>query len=265
MPYATNPQDGVRTYYEEWEGAGEAVILLSGYTEPLQYSQRTGLAQALRGRHRLIFADHRGQGRSDKPHEAEAYALPTRVLDVLAVLDASGVDRAHFVGYSWGARLGYAVGEHRPERLHSLVLCGNQPYEWDRDSAIYQAVAAAVAAGMERGIDAFVEVWESSAGERFPEPLRGWMLESDPAALDAAWRSTLTEGPVSRDLSRWRTPCLIYVGAEDEMRDDARRAAAEIPGARFLSLPGHTHYSAPEEVDTLLPHVLELFDLAGRG
>jgi pimeloyl-ACP methyl ester carboxylesterase len=255
----------VRTYYEEWEGADEAVIVLSGYTEPLQYSQRTGLARALRGRHRLIFADHRGQGRSDKPHEAEAYALSTRVLDVLAVLDESGVDRAHFVGYSWGARLGYAVGELRPDRLHSLVLCGNQPYEWDRGSVIYRVVAAAVAAGRERGIGALVESWEASIGERLPEPLRGWMLENDPAALDAAWRSMLTEGPVSQDLSRWRTPCLICVGAEDEMRDDARRAAAEIPGARFVSLPRHTHYSAPEEVDTLLPHVLELFDLAERG
>lgn len=110
-----------------------------------------------------------------------------------------------------------------------------------------------------------MEVWESSVGERFPEPLRGWMLENDLPALDAAFRSTLIEGTLSRDLSRWRTPCLICSGEEDEMRGDALRAAAEIPGARFLSLPGHTHYLAPEEVDTLLPHVLELFDLASRG
>ena len=262
MPYATNPRDGVRTYFEEWDGAGEPVLFYAGFTDPLEYSQTTGLAQELRGRHRLVFADHRGQGRSDKPHEAKAYALPTRALDVVAVLDELGVERAHFVGYSWGARLGYAVGEHWPERVRSLVLCGNQPYEWDRGSVIYRAVAAAVAAGRERGIDALVETWESSVGERFPEPMRGWMSENDPAALEAALRSTLTEGPVSRDLSRWRIPCLIYVGAEDEMRDDARRAAAEIPGARFLVLPGHTHYSAPDEVDALLPIVLELFEAA---
>ncbi len=262
MPYVTNPRDGVRTYFEEWEGAGAPVLVYGGFTEPLEYSQSSGLARALRGRHRLIFADHRGHGRSDKPHDPESYALRTRVLDVAAVLDEIGVERAHYVGFSWGARLGYAVGEHRPERLLSLVLCGNQPYEWDRGSVIYGAVAAAMTAGRERGSDALVESWESSIGERFPEPLRGWMLENDAAALWAASQSTLTEGRVSQDLSRWRLPCLIYVGAEDEMRDDARRAAAEIPGARFLSLPGHTHYSAPDEVDALLPHVLEVFEAA---
>jgi hypothetical protein len=38
----------------------------------------------------------------------------------------------------------------------------------------------------------------------------------------------------------------------------AARAATEIPNARFLSLVGHTHLSAPDEVDAALPHVLEL-------
>jgi pimeloyl-ACP methyl ester carboxylesterase len=94
----------------------------------------------------LIFADHRGQGRSDKPTDVSAYALPTRVADVIAVLDALDINRAHFVGSSWGARLGYALGEHAPERLLSLVLCGNQPYVWNLSSPTADAVAAAIAA-----------------------------------------------------------------------------------------------------------------------
>lgn len=78
-----------------------------------------------------MFADHHGQGASDKPRQASAYALPTRVADAVAVLDALGIERAHFPGSSWGARLGFALGEHAPERVLSLVLCDNQPYEWD--------------------------------------------------------------------------------------------------------------------------------------
>jgi hypothetical protein len=43
------------------------------------------------------------------------------------------------------------------------------------------------------------------------------------------------------------------------MHDRARRAAQEIPGARFVSLAGHTHISAFYDADDLLlPHVLEL-------
>jgi hypothetical protein len=49
------------------------------------------------------------------------------------------------------------------------------------------------------------------------------------------------------------------VGEADEMHDAAKRAAAEIPPATFLSLSGHTHLSAPDEVDELLPHVRDLF------
>jgi pimeloyl-ACP methyl ester carboxylesterase len=54
-------------------------------------------------------------------------------------------------------------------------------------------------------------------------------------------------------------PSLIYAGEDDEMYDGAARAAAEIPTAAFLSLPGHTHFSAERVADELLPHVLTLF------
>ena len=54
-------------------------------------------------------------------------------------------------------------------------------------------------------------------------------------------------------------PCLICVGEADEMHDDAKRAAQEIPSARFVSLPGHSHISAFYEADDLLlPHILAL-------
>jgi hypothetical protein len=43
------------------------------------------------------------------------------------------------------------------------------------------------------------------------------------------------------------------------MHDDAKRAAEEMAGARFLSLAGHSHISAFYEADdVLLPHILEL-------
>ena len=43
------------------------------------------------------------------------------------------------------------------------------------------------------------------------------------------------------------------------MHDDAKRAAEEIPGARFVSIPGLSHITAFYEADDLLlPHILEL-------
>ncbi len=260
MPHATNPVDGVRTYFEDSGGAGPPILFYTGFADPLEIAKASRLAWALSAEFRLIFADHRGQGGSDKPHEADAYALRTRVGDAAAVLDALGIGRVHFLGSSWGARLGFALGEHAPERVLSLVLCGNQPYAWNLESPTAQAVAAAIAAARQEGMTAFVETFESALGYRFPEPERTWTLEkNDPAALEAAWRSAQDEGPISRNLSAWRVPCLICAGEADEMHDHARRAAGEIPGAKFVSLAGHSHISAFYEADDLLlRHILEL-------
>jgi pimeloyl-ACP methyl ester carboxylesterase len=260
MPYATNPLDGVRTYFEDGGGTSPAVLFYTGFADPLQVAKASRLAEALSGEFRLIFADHRGQGGSDKPRSVDAYELTTRVADAVAVLDELNVDRAHFLGSSWGARLGFALGEHAPERVLSLVLCGNQPYAWNLESLTAHAVDAAMAASGRDGMTGFVETFESALGFRFPEQDRTWMLSTnDPAALAAAWQSVRVEGAVSQDLGRWGTPCLICVGEADEMHDDARRAADEIPGAIFVSLAGHSHISAFYEADTLLlPHILDL-------
>jgi pimeloyl-ACP methyl ester carboxylesterase len=144
--------------------------------------------------------------------------------------------------------------------VRTLVLCGNQPYAWDLGSPIAEAAASAIFAARQEGMKGFVETLESVLGYRFPEPQRTWTLEkNDPTALEAAWQSVQVEGAVSEDLSRWQVPCLICAGEADEMYDDARRAAAEIPGAKFVSLAGHSHISAFYEADDLLvPHILEL-------
>lgn len=263
MPYATNPIDDVRTFFEDSGGDGPPVLVYPGFTDPLEHAKASPLAQALKDDFRLVFADHRGQGRSNKPHEVRSYDLITRVADAVAVLDTVGIERAHYIGFSLGARLGFAMGEHATERLLSLVLCGNQPYEWP-DGPMLRAVSEAVAAGRARGMLALVEKWESSIGERFPEPERTWMLANDALALDALLRSSLAEGPISQELTKWKVPCLIYAGAEDEMHEGAARAATEIPGAVFVSLPGHTHFAAERVADELLPHVMELFRIAAH-
>ena len=264
MPYATNPLDGIRVYFEDSGGNAPAVLFYTGFADPLEVAKASRLARELSTEFRLICADHRGQGRSDKPRDEGAYALATRAADAVAILDTLSIERAHFLGSSWGARLGFALGEYAPERVLSLVLCGNQPYAWDLDSPTAQAVAAAVTASRRDGMVGFVERFETSIDYRFPEPDRTWILEkNDPAALEAAWKSAAAESPISQDLRTWQVPCLICVGEADEMYDSARRAAEEIPGANFISLAGHSHISAFYEADALLlPHIFDLLHSA---
>ena len=101
VPFATSSIDGVRTFFEDAAGAGPPILVYPGFTDPLEYAQASPLGRALADDFRLIFADHRGQGRSDKPHDVASYALTTRVADAVAILDTLGLERVHFIGFSW--------------------------------------------------------------------------------------------------------------------------------------------------------------------
>lgn len=255
MPYATNPLDEARSYFEDWGGTGSPVLVYAGLADPLQSAQETGLVKDLRERHRLVFADHRGHGHSDKPHTTAAYALTTRVADAMAVLDELAIERAHVLGLSWGARLGFAIGEHAPERVLSLVLVGNQPYAWEERWPFVSMLTDAFEAGRTQGMQRAVVAIEAASGDEIAEPARTSMLANDAVAINAAWQSALTEGNISQDLSRWRLPVLICMADGEDMLANAERAMGEIPDARLLVLEGHTHVSAPDDVEQLVPTV----------
>jgi pimeloyl-ACP methyl ester carboxylesterase len=108
MPYATNALDGSRVYFEDDGGDGTPVVLHGGIIDSVDLVRESNIAQALqelpRDEFRLIYVAHRGVGGSDKPHEVEAYAMPLRVADAVAVLDELGIERAHFIGNSWGGK-----------------------------------------------------------------------------------------------------------------------------------------------------------------
>ncbi len=57
MPYATNPNDHVRTFFEDSGGGGQPVLVYPGFTDPLEYANASPLAQALKEDFRLVFAD----------------------------------------------------------------------------------------------------------------------------------------------------------------------------------------------------------------
>ena len=263
MPYASNALDGNRVYFEDDGGNGEAVVLYGGLVDSVDLVRTSHIAQTLQklptDEFRLIYADHRGVGRSDKPHEVEAYVMPLRVADAVAVLDELGIERAHFIGNSYGARLCFGIGEHAPERVLSLVIGGQQPYAMDPDTPLARVITEALAESRREGtLEHFVAALEWFSGVRIPDAQRALYLDNDPAAIEAASSAMVAEGPISEDLQAWDVRCLIYVGARDvDFHDKARRAASEIPNAQLISLEERDHVGAHlAQVDPLLPAVL---------
>ena len=66
--------DGVKIHYMELGGQGSPVILIHGYTANAEGKWfKSGLAQALAAKHRVVAIDARGHGQSDKPHDPLKY------------------------------------------------------------------------------------------------------------------------------------------------------------------------------------------------
>jgi pimeloyl-ACP methyl ester carboxylesterase len=262
MPSARNALDGRQVYFEDDGGPGSPVVVLGGFLDPVALVRIAPIARALAGlsdEFRLVFIDHRGHGRSDKPHERAAYAMPLRVADVVAVLDDLDIARADFVGISWGGRLCFGLGEHAPDRVRSLMVIGQQPYAIDPRGPLAQVVGEAFAAPTVEGIEPLVQAFEAIAG-RYPEPMREVYLASDAEAMRAAWEAVMAEGAVSENLGEWRTRCLICVAADDaDFFEQARRAASEIPDAGFISIEGEDHLGVDTaRVDPVLPAILRM-------
>lgn len=260
MSTARNASDGTQISFEDDAGGGAPVVVLGGFLDPIELVRRAPIARALESltdEFRLIFVDHRGHGRSDKPHDADAYAMPLRVADVVAVLDEQKIQRAHLLGISWGGRLCFGVGRHAPERVRSLIAIGQHPYEIDRDGPLARVVGDALAASKQRGIEALVEAFEAIAG-RYPDDVRATYLACDAEAMRAAWEAATAEGAVADDLGTWSLRCLICVAEDDaDFFEDARRAASEIPNAEFVTIPGTDHLGVDTaRVDPVLPPVL---------
>jgi pimeloyl-ACP methyl ester carboxylesterase len=104
----------------EVTGTGKPVVLIHGFpdTGTLWRNQVPALVES---GFQVIVPDMRGYGKSDKPKEVEAYSVPFVAGDLLAVLDALGVERAHVVGHDWGAAIAWAVGSLIPDRVDQLV------------------------------------------------------------------------------------------------------------------------------------------------
>jgi pimeloyl-ACP methyl ester carboxylesterase len=254
MPYAAN--NGVRIRYEV-EGNGPPLLLHIGYIGGLEDWADSGYVAPLARRFRVLRLDPRGQGRSDKPHDPVAYAVRERVGDVLAVLDAEGIDRGHFWGYSLGGWIGFALGVFAPDRIASLIVGGAHPFTdnprpVDGDfflDGMRDGMAPLVAA-----CEADDPAYFASSGER-----ERW-LAADVDALRAVRINNLTEPDLARDaVAAIRVPTLVYAGSLDNP-EPKEQGARLLPNAAFVALDGLDHAQAMNRADLVLPHALAFLE-----
>jgi pimeloyl-ACP methyl ester carboxylesterase len=223
-------------YVEAGNPAGEAVILLHGITDSSRsfYPMMEYLVE-LRPDLRLFALDQRGHGGSSLPAASECRSAPERCFrpkdfaaDVLAFMDARGIERAHIVGHSMSSAVAQELALDRPDRVLRLVVIAGFA------SAVGQsALRDYLLAGWVEGS------WKdalSKKGYRFPEDVYELTpLDADPdveSVLRENWVFDPTADPVfitAVTAETARTPIGTWLGAARALLEfDARERLSEL-------------------------------------
>ena len=112
--------NGIRMRVAEM-GEGPAVLFAHGWPESW-YSWRHQLKALSDAGYRAIAPDMRGYGGTDAPEDVATYNLATLAADMVGVLDALGIERAHMVGHDWGSPVAAQSVLFYPQRFVSLTL-----------------------------------------------------------------------------------------------------------------------------------------------
>ena len=129
-------RDGVSLAVQD-EGDGPAVVLLHGFPDS-SYLWRYQVRALVEAGFRVVAPDLRGFGESDKPQEVEAYRITTIARDVVALVDALDIERAHVVGHDWGAGLAWVLAGLHAERVERLVAMSVGHPSTQRDPPLEQ-------------------------------------------------------------------------------------------------------------------------------
>ena len=100
---------------------GEPVVLLHGFPQDGTAWDRVTPALHQHGL-RTLAPDQRGYSPMARPRTRRQYALREATRDVLALLDAAGLERAHLVGHDWGGLAAWALGAWHPDRVRTLTI-----------------------------------------------------------------------------------------------------------------------------------------------
>lgn len=107
-------------YLEQGDKNGDAVIMLHGYTD--SWNSYALVLPMLSPTHHIFALDQRGHGDSSKADCC--YTMQQMAADVIALMNAKGINKATVVGHSMGSMVAQLVAIHYPQRVARLVLIG---------------------------------------------------------------------------------------------------------------------------------------------
>lgn len=209
---------------------------------------------ALTRRYRVLRFDTRGHGGSSAPDGPYDFNMLSD--DVLGLMDALGVERAHVIGISLGGMIGQHLALDAPERVDRLVLVSTTSGYGPEAQELWAARIEAVRlGGMGPLVAPTLERW-------FTPPYRaahpdlmamiGGQIRLTPAAGYVGCGQAIPTMDTTARLNEIACPTLVIAGAEDAGTPPAmgRKIADNIPGARFELIESAAHLCNVEQAET---------------
>jgi pimeloyl-ACP methyl ester carboxylesterase len=227
--------DGVSIAYIDvppHEGQGDPILLIHGFasSHAVNWVNTLWVKTLTRAGYRAIAFDNRGHGESEKLYDPVAYDSYRMAEDGRRLLDHLGIERADVMGYSMGARITAHMALASPDRMRSVLLGG-------------LGIHLVEGVGLPLGI---ADAMEARSLGDLTDPMQRMFrafaeqTKSDRRALAACIRGSRQTLTVEEAASI-RAPVLIAVGTKDDVAGDPHKAAALIPNARALDIPGRDH------------------------
>ncbi|RJF99208.1 3-oxoadipate enol-lactonase [Noviherbaspirillum saxi] len=263
MPTIDN--EGVRLHYQV-EGKEDAPwLVLSnslGTTLAMWEPQMPDLAQ----RFRVLRYDTRGHGASGVP--TGPYSVAQLGRDVIALMDALHIERAHFCGLSMGGMTGMWLGIHAAPRIERLALCNTSaligPAEvWNT------RIAKVDSEGMAAIVPAVIDRWFTPAfQQRAPQQVAQVreMLAQTQASGYTANCAAVRDMDQREEVARIQAPTLVIAGTHDQATPakDGKLVADRIAGARYVELDA-AHLSNWEQADKFTATLVDFLTGKGQG
>lgn len=250
----------VELYYEI-VGAGEPLVLIHGLgssTQDWEWQVPT-----FSERYKVITADMRGHGQSDKP--PGPYSVPQFAADTAGLLRHLDSSPAHVVGISMGGMIGLQLAVDAPELVRSLTVV-NSGVEliartFKEKLAVWQRFALVRLVGMRR-------MGEFLAGRLFPRPeedglratfVQRWAENDQRAYLDAM--RALVGWSVSERLGEIRCPTLVIASDQDYTPVAEKEAyVARIAQAQLVVIEDAHHAVTAERPEAFNRALAEFLD-----
>lgn len=245
-------------FFVQLDGPAKAPVLLLSNSLSSDLSMWDDQVPVWAQRFRVVRYDSRGHG--DSVVSEQPYSIDQLGRDVIGIMDALGIETAHWCGLSLGGMVGMWMLTHAPERIDKAVLANTAAYMGPAE--LWNGrIETARRGGMEALVEPTIERW-------FPEHFR----KAAPATI-SRMRAMILRTPVEgyqgccaaiRDMDQRESirnitnPVLVIIGSRDPATTsaDGELIAASIRYAKTVVLDS-AHISNIEQPAAFASTVLD--------